>query len=340
MMFVTDFGGQSHVFHGHETGTVGELLETVLNRSQRAFHLCAQPSNYAFSVDFPLSKVPLFQYYAVKISNFDAFWDGLSPERKIRSELACCYRLFHEWAWDDTIYGHLTARLPPPHPTTHILINAFGLLYSEISASNLVVIDAADGRIVDGGSTMGARASINKAGYVIHSALHESRLDVACVMHCHEPNAVAVSCLESGVDQTLTQSIHIVGSVGYHAYEGIAIREEERKRLVAAAESTDRFAVLLQNHGPVTMGRSVGEALLYMHLLVRACETQIKAYSAACKPQATPSPASAASIIHPDNDIAHRSWEIARGFVPEGVGNREMKAFVREMASRDPSFLF
>lgn len=191
------------------------------------------------------------------------------PDRQTRVDLAACYRLVARHGMTDLIYNHITARVPGSDH--HLLINPFGLLYEEITASSLVRIDIA-GTVMDPGST---DLGINRAGYVIHSAVHAARPDVACVIHTHTVAGVAVSCMAEGLLPISQTALRFLGRTGYHDFEGPAIDEGERVRLVAALGDND--ALVLRNHGLLTVGRSIAEAFLLMQRLETACRIQVAA---------------------------------------------------------------
>src|SRR3982751_5758249 len=191
-------------------------------------------------------------------------------EWSTRVDLAACYRLVHHYRMDDLVYNHISARVPGEEG--HFLINAYGMTYDEITASSLVKIDF-DGAIVqDSGSGYG----INHAGFVIHSAVHRGRPDVACVIHTHTPAGMAVSAMECGL-LPLTQNAMFFSGVGYHDYEGPAVDLDEQKRLVADLGEHD--AMILRNHGLLAVGRTIPEAFITMYWLERACQAQALAVS-------------------------------------------------------------
>ncbi|KAG2379287.1 hypothetical protein C9374_007426 [Naegleria lovaniensis] len=239
-------------------------------------------------------------------------------EQLVRTELAACYRLFDLFGWTDTIYGHLTARVVNGDKE-HFLINPFGLHYSEITASSLVKVDI-NGEIVDPGST-GDLFGINRAGYVIHSAVHEARDDISCVMHMHYAPCAGLSCIENGFLKTLSQTSSIIGDVAYHKSEGIAVNAEERKRLQQDLGSKKKILVL-ENHGVVTCGESVGEAFLSMFILAEACKIQSEAV---CMNNGMPN----GKMIQVDESIADKSFDIAHGFTKEGFGRKELCTYMR-----------
>ena len=191
----------------------------------------------------------------------------VSPEEwETRVNLAACYRLVHHYGMDDLVYNHISARVPGEEG--HFLINAYGMTYDEISASSLVKIDF-DGNIVqDSGTGYG----INLAGFVIHSAVHRGRPDVACVIHTHTPAGMAVSAMKEGL-LPLTQNAMYFGGIGYHDYEGPAVDLDEQKRLVA--DLGPHEAMILRNHGLLSVGRTIPEAFVTMYWLERACQAQV-----------------------------------------------------------------
>jgi len=198
----------------------------------------------------------------------------VSPQEwQTRVDLAACYRLVHHYRMDDLVYNHISARVPGEEG--HFLINAYGMTYDEISASRLVKIDF-DGNIVqDSGTGYG----INHAGFVIHSAIHRARHDVACVIHTHTPAGMAVSAMDCGL-LPLTQNSMFFSSVASHAYEGPAVDLDEHKRLVA--DLGDRVAMILMNHGLLAVGATIAEAFITMYWFERACQVQVFAMSQKC----------------------------------------------------------
>lgn len=186
-----------------------------------------------------------------------------------RVDLAACYRLVAMFGWDDLIFTHISARVPGPEH--HFLINPYGLMFSEITASSLVKVDLA-GKKVDGGPY-----DINPAGFTIHSAVHAARDDAICVLHVHSINGVAVAAQQDGVLPLSQHSIFVLSSLAYHDYEGLALEEDEKPRLVADL-GNERF-LMLRNHGLLTVGRSVAEAFVAMYFFETSCMIQIRAMS-------------------------------------------------------------
>ena len=200
--------------------------------------------------------------------------DRVSREEwQTRVDLAACYRLIHHYRMDDLVYNHISARVPGEEG--HFLINAYGMTYDEITASSLVKIDF-EGKVVqDSGTGYG----INHAGFVIHSAIHRARHDVACVIHTHTPAGMAVSAMDCGL-LPLTQNSMFFSSVGMHAYEGPAVDLDEQKRLVA--DLGERVAMILKNHGLLAVGATIPEAFITMYWLERACQAQVAALNTKC----------------------------------------------------------
>jgi ribulose-5-phosphate 4-epimerase/fuculose-1-phosphate aldolase len=192
--------------------------------------------------------------------------ERVSPaEWDTRVDLAACYRLVHHFQMDDLVYNHNSARVPGEEG--HFLINAYGMTYDEITASSLVKIDL-EGKVVqDSGTGYG----VNHAGFVIHSAVHRGRADVACVIHTHTPAGMAVSAMKCGL-LPLTQNAMYFGGVGYHDYEGPAVDLDEQRRLVA--DLGPHEAMILRNHGLLSVGRTIAEAFVTMYWLDRACQAQ------------------------------------------------------------------
>lgn len=190
-----------------------------------------------------------------------------AEEWKLRVNLAACYRLVALYAWDDLVFTHISARVPGPE--AHFLINPYGLLFEEVTASSLVKVDLAGRTVIE------SPHAINPAGFVIHSAIHAARDDAHCVVHLHTADGVAVSAQEGGVLPISQQSIIVLSSLGYHDYEGLALRDDEKPRLVA--DLGENTYLMLRNHGLLTVGGTVADAFLAMYLLQRTCEIQVRA---------------------------------------------------------------
>lgn len=192
-------------------------------------------------------------------------------ERDVRIDLAAAYRLVDVFGWTDLIFNHISARVPGPE--AHFLINPFGMLYEEITASSLLKVSL-DGKVIENPNP---EHSFNQTGYVIHSAIHEARVDVACVLHTHTPAGMAVSALPGGF-VPVAQSGMRFARIAYHDLEGLAVDEGERARI--AADLGDADAMILKNHGLLTTGKSVAQAFVLMHRLEKACQTQLLAMAA------------------------------------------------------------
>ena len=184
-----------------------------------------------------------------------------------RVALAACYRLVALFGWDDLIFTHISARAPGPDH--HFLINPYGWLFGEITASSLVKVDL-DGRKVDANPH-----EINPAGFTIHSAIHAAREDAQCVLHVHSVNGVAVSAQRDGLLPLSQHAMFALASLAYHDYEGVALNEDEKPRLVR--DLGDKRSLILRNHGLLTVGRTVAEAFVAMYFLEAACMMQVRA---------------------------------------------------------------
>jgi ribulose-5-phosphate 4-epimerase/fuculose-1-phosphate aldolase len=192
-------------------------------------------------------------------------------EWRTRVDLAAAYRLVRLFGWDDLVFTHISARVPGPggEHTGEFLINPYGFMFEEITASSLVKVDA-QGHKLDG-----SPFPVNPAGFVIHSAVHGARHDAGCVLHVHTPNGIAVSAQKHGVLPISQQSMFVLASLGYHDYEGVALRDDEKPRLVA--DLGDKTFLMLRNHGLLTVGRTVADAFQAMYLFETVCMIQVRA---------------------------------------------------------------
>lgn len=188
-------------------------------------------------------------------------------EWQVRIDLAAAYRLVALFGWDDLIFTHISARVPGPEH--HFLINPYGLMFDEITASSLVKVG------FDGKKVMDSSYDINPAGFTIHSAVHAARPDALCVMHLHTRHGVAISAKKHGLLPISQQSLFVLASIAYHDYEGLALNEGEKPRLVG--DLGDKNNLILRNHGLLTIGGNAAEAFLAMYNLERACEIQLMA---------------------------------------------------------------
>jgi len=191
-------------------------------------------------------------------------------EREARIKLAAAYRIFNHLGWTEMIFNHITLRVPGPEKL--FLINPFGLHYSEITASNLVLID------IEGNPVRESPWPVNRAGFVIHSAIHGKVAEAHCVMHTHTTTGMAVACLKDGLSPTNFYAAQLHGGVAYHAFEGITVEEGEKTRLLASVGA--KRAVILRNHGLLAWGPSVAEAFMTLWTLQRACDVQIASSAA------------------------------------------------------------
>lgn len=196
--------------------------------------------------------------------------EKVSPaEWETRVQLAAAYRLVALYGWDDLIFTHISARVPDEGH--HFLINPYGFLFEEITASSLVKID------IDGNKIFESEHFINPAGFTIHSAIHLARRDAGCVLHTHSLYGTAVSAQREGLLPIAQTSLFPLSSLAYHDYEGVALNADEKPRLVADLGAKN--FMLLRNHGVLTVGKTVAEAFLFMYILESACRIQILAQS-------------------------------------------------------------
>lgn len=194
--------------------------------------------------------------------------DRVSAEEwRLRVDLAAAYRLVAAYKWDDLVFTHISARLPGPEH--HFLINPYGLMFDEITASSLVKID------LQGNKLDASPFPVNPAGFTIHGAIHAARDDAHCVLHTHTLNGVAVSAQTGGVLPISQQSIFVLAGLSYHDYEGVALRDDEKPRLVRDLGANP--FLMLRNHGLLTVGQSVAEAWLNMYVFESVCAIQVRA---------------------------------------------------------------
>jgi len=235
-------------------------------------------------------------------------------ERDVRVNLAACYRLIAHFGMDDLVFTHISARVPGR--PDHFFLNPYGLMFQEITASSLVKVDA-EGQAVDSNSY-----GVNRAGFVIHSAVLGARPDANCVLHTHTRSGVAVSCLEEGLLSINQFSAAYHNRVAYHDYEGVALDLDERTRLVR--DLGDKQSMILRNHGLLTAGRSVPEAFALMYYLEQSCRVQMDAM------------ASGGTVKVLSDEVAEHT---AQQFDSYGLrGEREWPALLRLLDAKDPSF--
>ncbi len=245
----------------------------------------------------------------------------LDATKQVRVDLAAAYRLIHRHGLDDSIYTHISVRVPGTKD--RFLINPYGMRFEEVTASNLVTVDT-DGKVVDDPLGLG----INPAGFTIHSAVHAVRHDANCVLHTHTVAGVAVSCLKEGLMPLNQWSMQFTDRIAYHDFEGIALDLSERERLVA--DLGDKMVLILRNHGLLTCGRSVGEAFKLMFNMERSCRAQLAILS------------TGAEVIRPSHAIAsHTAGQYDRGYTKvhaEGKPDSEWDAFKRMLDRTDPDY--
>lgn len=235
----------------------------------------------------------------------------------MRTDLAAAYRLAALAGWDDTVYTHLSATVPG-EPGVY-LINEFGLGFDEITASRLVKVNLR-GEVVDGSGR-----AINPTGFTIHGAVHTARPDVECVIHLHAPWGVALAMLPQGLQATSQWAMRLHGRLGRHAYEGLALGAEEQQRLVLNLGQLD--GLILENHGTLTVGRSVAEGFMLMHVLERAAQAQLRAMAASGGPIAVAS-----------DELASRTYRQWVGDGSERDGDVEWPALLRRADRLSPGY--
>ena len=238
-------------------------------------------------------------------------------EWKARVKLAAVYRVFDYLGWDESIYNHISLRVPGDKP--HFLINPFGLHYSEVRASNLIKVDVS-GEII-GHSDW----PINPAGFTFHGAIHEHRADVAhCVMHVHTTATSAVCCLEEGLSYTNFYAAQLYGKVAYHSFEGITVYREEGMRILKSAG--DSPVLMLRNHGPVTIGATLAQAFSLMWLVNRACEIQVAS-------------STMGALRSIPKDVLKKCTKDSLNFDPKfGAGEDALAALIRIIEKQDPTY--
>jgi ribulose-5-phosphate 4-epimerase/fuculose-1-phosphate aldolase len=188
-------------------------------------------------------------------------------EWEVRVNLAAAYRLVALYGWDDLVFTHISARVPGPEH--HFLLNPYGWMFEEITASSLVKVD------LEGRKVMPSEYDINPAGFTIHSAVHAARQDALCVMHTHTPDGVAVSAQKNGLLPISQQSMGVLASLGYHDYEGLALNEDEKPRLVR--DLGDKNFLMLRNHGLLTAATSIADAFAFIYFFEASCMIQVRA---------------------------------------------------------------
>ena len=244
-----------------------------------------------------------------------------SPEEwQARVDLAACYRLVDWYGMSDMMANHISMRVPDQEGA--FLINAYGMMYEEITASSLIKIDV-EGNILSKPDFGELNYGINKAGYVIHSAVHAARPELACVIHTHSWASMAVSALECGL-LPITQTAMRFLKIGYHDYQGVVLNLKEQESLLK--DIGDKEALLLRNHGAMTVGRTVGEAFNWMHRLELSCRTQLAAM--ACN---TP-------LVEVSAAVLQETWNNYQPGTRRPYGLMEWPALLRKLDRIDPSY--
>jgi ribulose-5-phosphate 4-epimerase/fuculose-1-phosphate aldolase len=250
----------------------------------------------------------------VRVACYARVMDKLS-EWQTRVDLAACYQLCALYGWADGIYTHISAAVPGE--PGHYLINAFGMGFDEVTASNLVKVDSA-------GNVVGALpAPVNQSGFRLHAAVHKARPDAACVMHLHHVAGIAVGMQRDGLLPLSPYALRFYGELAYHDYEGIAMTPDEQARLVD--NLGNRPAMLLRNHGSLTVGRTIAEAFVLMETLDRACDVQLRAQAAGVP------------LVHPSDAMcATAHAQLVGDGAPEGV--LEWPSLLRRLDGASPQY--
>ncbi|MCG8559709.1 MAG: class II aldolase/adducin family protein [Hyphomicrobiales bacterium] len=247
--------------------------------------------------------------------------DRITPEEwQMRVDLAAAYRLVDHFGWSDLLGTHLSARVPGEENA--FLINPYGLLFEEITASSLVKVDE-EGTILSE-----TDYPINPAGFTIHSAVHMARPEVACAIHTHTAAGIGVATQKDGLLPLTQNALIVIAQTGYHDYEGIATDLDERERIVA--DLADNNVLILRNHGLLTVGRSVGEAFVWLYRTERACQLQLAFQQSGAEPSPIPEHVQATTIARNREAIS----ETGR----RPVGKREWPALLRKLDRIDQGY--
>src|SRR5262245_14550849 len=241
-------------------------------------------------------------------------------EWEARIDLAACYRLVDLYGMSDMMANHISSHVPGEHGA--FLINAYGMMYEEITASSLIKVDI-DGNVLAKPDFGKLDYGVNRAGFVIHSAIHRARAEIACVIHTHAFASMAVSALQCGL-LPITQTAMRFLKIGYHDYQGVVLDEAEQASLVA--DLGDGEALMLRNHGAIVVGRSVGEAFNWAHRLELACRTQLAAMACQSALVAVPQP------------VLEATWNNYQRGTRRPYGLMEWPALLRKLDRLDPSY--
>jgi ribulose-5-phosphate 4-epimerase/fuculose-1-phosphate aldolase len=248
--------------------------------------------------------------------------DRVSPEEwQARIDLAACYRLIDLYGMSDMAANHISVRVPGEEGA--FLINAYGMLYEEITASSLVKIDVHGNVLAKPDFPGGLGYGVNRAGFVIHGAIHEAKHDIACVIHTHTWPGMAVSSLECGL-LPMNQTSMRFAKIGYHDYEGVVLDLEMQERLVR--DLGDNNALILRNHGLLTIGRTVGEAFNAMHRLELSCRAQLAAQATGQK------------LVQVPQAVVDATWNNYQPGTRRPYGVMEWPGLLRKLDRLDPSY--
>ncbi|MDO9481923.1 MAG: class II aldolase/adducin family protein [Hydrogenophaga sp.] len=243
--------------------------------------------------------------------------EAVTPDEwQLRTQLAACYRLVALYGWSDLVFTHISARVPGPEH--HFLINPYGLLFEEITASSLVKVDAQCQKVIE------SPFPVNPAGFTIHSCIHAAREDAHCVLHTHSRAGVAVSAQKAGVLPISQQSTFVLASLGIHEYEGVALRDEEKPRLVQSLGNNN--FLMLRNHGLLTVGRTVPDAFLSMYNFENTCRIQVDAMSGG------------AELTQIDPAILRNLSAVLKAVTAGQGANIAWPALLRKLDRVDPSY--
>jgi len=238
-----------------------------------------------------------------------------AEEWQLRVDLAACYRLVALYGWSDLVFTHISARIPGPDH--HFLINPYGLMFDEITASSLVKVDPQCAKVID------SPFPVNPAGFTIHSCIHSVRDDAGCVLHTHSRAGVAVSAQKCGVLPISQQSTFVLASLAYHDYEGVALRDDERPRLQADLGGAD--FLMLRNHGLLTVGRTIPDAFLGMYTFENACRIQIDAQAGG-------------ELVHIGPKIMEGMAQVMKTVTAGQGANIAWPALIRKLDRIDPGY--
>ncbi len=238
-----------------------------------------------------------------------------------RLDLAATYRLCAMHGWSDLVFTHISVRLPDENGEERFLINPYGVMFDEMTASSLVKID------LNGKLCQDTPYFINPAGFTIHSAIHAAREDAGCVIHVHTPYGIAVSVQKKGLRRYTQFSMQVFNDLAYHDYEGIALELDERERIVK--DLGDKSLMLLRNHGTLTLGQTCGTAFLRMYFLENACKTQILAQAVGGE----------AHLHEEPEDMGHKVYaQGAPAFIPGMGDNLVWPGLMRKLQRTNPGF--